>query len=131
MTANEINTFLVEKTKEQSIRYSSVKADCIKKFGESGLFTSDITSMSISDSMPLDMKLRNIMAIANNNMVAGLYSEYRARGLEMKLEEEKKLKQTVFLFILKYGLMNEFRSFVSKYQGDVKEDIRCERMKHA
>lgn len=94
-------------------------------------FASDIMGVICSESASVEHNLKNVFATANNNMVAGLSNEYRALSLEKKLEEEKKLKQTVFLFILKYGLMNEFRSFVSKYQGDVKEDIRCERMKHA
>lgn len=129
MTTSEIDTFLIEEVAKQKITYSNVKAKYAKEFGESELYASDIMSIPMSDSMPLDMKLRNILALANNNMVAGLYSEYRSLGLEKQLNEEKNLKQAAFLFILKYGMMNEFQSFVNNYQGDVKEDIYYERLR--
>lgn len=131
MTPNEIDAFLMQEAVKQKITYSNVKAKYAKEFGESEFYASDIMSIPVSDSMPLDMKLRNVLALANNNMVAGLYCEYKSRGLEKKLNEEKKLKQAAFLFILRYGMIKEFQSFVNNYHGDTKEDICCERMKHA
>lgn len=130
-TIDEINALLIKESKEQRIKYSTTKAAYSNEYGICDFFASDIMGVICSESASVEHNLKNVFATANNNMVAGLSNEYRALSLEKKLEEEKKLKQTVFLFILKYGLMNEFRSFVSKYQGDVKEDIRCERMKHA
>lgn len=129
ITTDEINAFLIEKAKEQSIRYSNVKANCVKEFGESAPFASDITNGIISDSMPLDMKLRNMAASANNNMVAGLYYEHEVISLRKKTKEEQRLKQAAFLFILQHGLMKEFQSFVNNYRGDVKEDIYREHIK--
>lgn len=129
MTTSEINTFITEKTKELSLRYSNVKANCVKEFGESEHFASDITSGLVSESMPLDMKLRNIMASANNNMVAGLYYEHEVISLRKKTKEEQKLKQAAFLFILQHGLMKEFQAFINKYKGDAKEDIYREYIK--
>lgn len=131
MTTDEINAFLIEKTKEQSIRYSNVNAKCLKEFGTKELYVSDITSSLCTDSMPLDMKLRNLVASANNNMVAGLYYEHEVINLRKRNKKEQKLKQAAFLFILRHGLMNEFQSFVNNYHGDVKEDIYREHASHA
>lgn len=130
MTINEVDAFLTEQAAEQKVRYSNVKSKCLKEFGESRLYASDITSGLISDSMPLDMKLRNLVASANNNMVAGLYYEHEVIHLREKTRKEQRLKQAAFLFILQHGFMKDFQSFINNYQGDVEEDIYHEHVKH-
>lgn len=129
MKTEEINLLLSLKAKQQSERYSSVKAKCLQEYDISEPFASDIMGYFHHKDDTLEGNILNLLAVANNNMVAGLYSEYKALGLEKKLEEEKRLKHAAFLFILKYGIMDEFQSFVNRYQGDAKDDICNERIK--
>ncbi|MDD3038609.1 hypothetical protein [Bacteroides sp.] len=123
METEAINALLSIKAKQQSERYSSVKAKCLKECGIDEPFSSDIMGYIHHEDDSLEGNLLNLLAIANNNMVAGLYSEYKSLSLEKKLEEEKKLKHAAFLFILKHGLINEFQSFMNDYKGDVKDGI--------
>lgn len=131
MKTDEINLLLSLKAKQQSERYSSVKAKCLKEYGIDEPFSIDIMGYIHHEEDSLEGNILNLLAIANNNMVAGLYSEYKALSLDKKLEEEKKLKQAAFLFILRYGMMNEFQSFLNTYQGDAKDEIYIERMKQS
>lgn len=82
-----------------------------------------ITSFFYQEDDTLKRNIQNLLAIANNNMVAGLYSQYKVLYLDKRLDEEKRLKYAAFLFILKYGLMEDFQSFLNGYKGDVKDGI--------
>lgn len=122
-TEEEISELLSVKSKQQNQRYSSVKEKCLKEYGIKDPLFGKITSFFYQEDDTLKRNIQNLLAIANNNMVAGLYSQYKVLYLDKRLDEEKRLKYAAFLFILKYGLMEDFQSFLNGYKGDVKDGI--------
>lgn len=122
-TEEEISELLSVKSKQQNQRYSIVKEKCLKEYGIQDPLFGEITSFFYQEDDTLKRNIQNLLAIASNNMVAGLYSQYKVLYLDKRLDEEKRLKYAAFLFILKYGLMEDFQSFLNGYKGDVKDGI--------
>lgn len=128
-TETFINDLLSTKSKLQEKRYIDVIKKCQKEYGIDRPFTSDIIGYFYHEKSTLEDNVQNLLAIANNNMVAGLYSEYKSLHLEKSLNKEKKLKQAAFLFILKSGMMDNFQQFLNEYEGDIKQDLYSEMAK--
>lgn len=122
-TIEEVDKFIVEKAKEQREKFAKVNAEYKLQFENNELFAGDICSNYITESMPFDMKMRNMMVYLDINMVAGLYYEHENISLHRRLKKEITLKQAMFLFILRNGLMAELQEFVKCYSGDLEEDI--------
>ena len=125
-TETFINDLLSTKSKLQEKRYIDVIKKCQKEYGIDRPFASDIIGYFYHEKSTLEDNVQNLLAIANNNMVAGLYSEYKSLHLEKSLNKEKKLKQAAFLFILKSGMMDNFQQFLNEYKGDIKQDLYSE-----
>ena len=123
MTIEEVDKFIVDEAKKQRVRFSEVNAKYKQEFGNDSTYLGDIVGNYITESMPLDMKLRNLMAYQNNNTAAGLYYLHENISMRRSLKKEKTLKQAMFLFILRNGLMTQFQDFIKHYTGDVEEDI--------
>lgn len=128
-TETFINDLLSTKSKLQEKRYIDVIKKCQKEYGIDRPFASDIIGYFYHEKSTLEDNVQNLLAIANNNMVAGLYSEYKSLHLEKSLNKEKKLKQAAFLFILKSGMMDNFQQFLNEYEGDIKQDLYSEMAK--
>lgn len=128
-TETSINDLLSAKSKLQKKRYMDVIKKCQKKYGIDRPFASDIMGYFYHENDTLESNVLNLLAIANNNMVAGLYSEYKSLHLEKSLNEEKMLKQAAFLFILRNGMIKGFQHFLNEYKGDVKQDVYSEMAK--
>lgn len=122
-TIEEVDKFIVEHAKKQRVRFSEVEAKFKHQFSDNSAYSGDIVGNYITESMPFDMKLRNLMAYLNNNTVAGLYYLHENISMRRSLKKEKALKQAMFLFILRNGLMAQFQDFIKHYSGDVEEDI--------
>lgn len=128
-TETFINDLLSTKSKLQEKRYIDVIKKCQKEYGIDRPFASDIIGYFYHEKSTLEDNVQNLLAVANNNMVAGLYSEYKSLRLEKSLNKEKKLKQAAFLFILKSGMMDNFQQFLNEYKGDIKQDLYSEMAK--
>lgn len=128
-TETFINDLLSTKSKLQEKRYIDVIKKCQKEYGIDRPFASDIIGYFYHEKSTLEDNVQNLLAVANNNMVAGLYSEYKSLHLEKSLNKEKKLKQAAFLFILKSGMMDNFQQFLNEYKGDIKQDLYSEMAK--
>lgn len=123
-TTDTIEKYITESAKAQGKKYRELKTKYDEQFNVTIPYVGDITAPIVCDDMPLDMKLRNLMASMSNNIVAGLRYESEAIALHGKVKKEKNLKRAAFLFILKLGLAGEFQDFLASYRGDMENDIR-------
>ncbi|MCD8260393.1 MAG: hypothetical protein LUD15_01885 [Bacteroides sp.] len=69
-----------------------------------------------SFSSALRDNIDNLATTFNNNTVAGLFSTYRAAGLERELEKERKAREILLTFIGTVGMKELFRTYIkNKY----------------
>lgn len=130
VTTDTIEKYITESAKAQGKKYRELKAKYNEQFNVTIPYASDITAPIVCDNMPLDMKLRNLMASMTNNIIAGLRYESEVIALHGKAKKEKALKRAAFLFILRSGLVKEFQDFLATYRGDMENDICKEMISH-
>lgn len=129
-TLKEVNQYLIEASIKQQQRCREVRKKYATELGINQVrYCSEIMGGGAFKECSLEDNLENIMAFANNNMVAGLWNEYKVIDLENKFDKEKKLKQAAFLFILKSGMMDTFQRFLNEYKGDIKQELYSEMAK--
>lgn len=129
LTAAQIDELIINNAKRMAKKFSEIKREYEYKNPNERHCVSDISGGIISEDMPLDMKMSNLFAAVNNNMVIGLRYEHEVIGLRDKCQNEQKLKQAAFLFILKSGMMDNFQQFLNEYKGDIKQDLYSEMAK--
>lgn len=126
-TLEEVNQYLIEASAKQQQKCKEVRKKYAAELGINQVrYCSDIMGGGAFKECGLEDNLKNMIAFANNSMMAGLWNEYKVIDLESKFGEEKKLKQAAFLFILKSGMMDDFQRFLNSYQGDLKSDLYSE-----
>lgn len=126
LTAEQIDELIINNAKRMAKKYIDIKRKYERENPIERHCISDISGGIISEDIPLDMKMNNLFAAVNNNMVIGLHYEHEVICLRDKCKNEQQLKKIAFLFILKSGKMNDFQQFLNKYQGNINQDISFE-----
>ena len=90
-TIEELKRYLLDSIQKTNQRIKEKKENLANKFNVPKYYVNGIITFHVSEEDTFECNLKNVLAIANNNSMEGLYHLYENMALEKKIKEKEKV----------------------------------------
>ena len=84
-TIEELNRYLLDSIQKTNQRIKEKKENLANKFNVPNYYVNGIITFHVSEEDTFERNLKNVLAVANNNSMEGLYHLYENMALEKKI----------------------------------------------